>query len=112
MVEWKKGVRFYGILVVVCLILAAGINALMNQGQPDIRESESLRNLKSELEQYRTLHGDKVNREEMVRIWKSYEGKLSAEEMERLKGEYKAKLDPAEMEGLKKALEETKGKKP
>ena len=110
MVEWKKEVRFYGILVLLCLILAAGINAWMTQGPKDVKESESLRNLKSELDQYRTLHGDKANREDLVRIWKSYEGKLSAEERERFKAEVKARLDPAEVEGLKKALEETKGK--
>jgi uncharacterized protein HemX len=110
MVERKKEVRFYGILVLLCLILAAGINTWMNQDPQDVKESESLRNLKSELDQYRTLHGDKANREDLVRIWKSYEGKLSAEERERLKAEYKARLDPAEVEGLKKALEETKGK--
>jgi hypothetical protein len=112
MVHWKKEIRLYGMIIGICLVLAAGINALMEQGQQDPGESESLRSLKSELEQYRKDHGDKTNREDLIRIWKSYEGKLSAEDMERLKREYRGKLDAAEVEGLKRAYEETKGRKP
>ena len=110
--RWKKQIRFYGILIGVCLILGAGINALMDPGLQDSGESESLRSLKSELEQYRKVQGDKANREELVRIWKTYEGKLNAEEIERLKRDYRAKLDPAEVEALQKAYEDMKGKKP
>jgi hypothetical protein len=110
--RWKKQIRFYGILLGVCLILAAGINALMDRGREDSGESEPFRSLKSELEQYRKIQGDKANRGELVRIWKSYEGKLSAEEIERLKRDYRAKLDPAEVETLQKAYEDMKGKKP
>jgi hypothetical protein len=109
---WKKQIRFYSILIGVCLILAGGINAFMDQGRQDSGESESVKSLRSELEQYRKVHGDKANREELVSLWKSYEGKLSPKEMEQLKQEYRAKLDPAEVEGLKKAFEELKGKKP
>ncbi len=111
-VQWKRQIRFYGILLGVCLILAAGINVLMDQGREDSGESEPLRSLKSELKQYRKGQGDKANRGELVRIWKSYEGKLSAEEIERLKRDYRAKLDPAEVEALQKAYEDMKGKKP
>jgi hypothetical protein len=111
-VQWKKQIRFYGILIGVCLILAAGINALMDQGRQDKEESEPVRSLKSELEQYRKVQGDKANREELIRIWRSYEGKLSPEEIERLKRDYRAKLDPAEVEALQKAYEGMKGKKP
>ncbi len=110
--RWKKQIRFYGILIGVCLIVAAGINALMDQGRQDSGESESLRSLKSELEQYRKIQGDKANREDLVRIWKTYEGRLSPEEIERLKRDYRAKLDPAEVEALQKAYEDMKGKKP
>jgi FPC/CPF motif-containing protein YcgG len=94
------------------LIVAAGINALMDQGRQDSGESESLRSLKSELEQYRKVQGDKANREDLLRIWKTYEGKLNAEEIERLKRDYRAKLDPAEVEALQKAYEDMKGRKP
>ena len=51
-------------------------------------------------------------REDLVRIWKSYEGKLSSEEIERLRREYRTKLDPAELEALQKAEGDRKGKKP
>jgi FPC/CPF motif-containing protein YcgG len=108
----KKQIWLYGVLIGVCLILAGGINTLMDQVRQDRGESESVRSLRSELEQYRKVHGDKANREELVSLWKSYEGKLSPKEMEQLKQEYRAKLDPAEVEGLKKAFEELKGKKP
>jgi hypothetical protein len=111
-IPWRKQIRFYGILIGVCLILAAGINALMDPGRQDSGERESLRSLKSELEQYRKLQGDEANREELVRIWKTYEGKLNAEEIERLKRDYRGKLDPAEVEALQKAHEDMKGKKP
>jgi len=111
-IPWRKQIRLYGILIGVCLIVAAGINALMDQGLQDSGESESFRILKSELEQYRRVQGDKANREELVRIWKTYEEKLNAEEIERLKRDYRAKLDPAEVEALQKAYEEMKGKKP
>jgi hypothetical protein len=111
-VQWRKQIRFYGILIGVCLILAAGINALMDQGRQDRGESEPLRSLKSELEQYRKAQGDTAKREDLVRIWKSYEGKLSPEEIEKLKREYRTKIDPADVETLKKAYEDMKGKKP
>ena len=111
-IPWRKQIRFYGILIGVCLIVAAGINALMDQGRQDSGESESLRSLKSELEQYRRVQGDKANREDLLRIWKTYEGKLNAEEIERLKRDYRAKLDPAEVEVFQKAYEDMKGKKP
>jgi hypothetical protein len=111
-VQWKKQIRFYGILIGLCLILAAGINALMDQGRQDRGESEPLRSLKSELEEYRKTQGDKAKGEDLVRIWISYEGKLSPEEIERLKREYRTKLDPADVETLKKAYEDMKGKKP
>ena len=111
-IQWKKQIRFYGILAGVCLILAAGINAFMNQERQEGRESEPLQSLKSELEQYRKVHGDKAEREDLVKIWKSYEGKLSPEEMEKLKQDYGAKLDPAERERLQKSYEEMKGKNP
>jgi len=110
--HWKKQIKFYGILIGLCLILAAGINALMDQGRQDSRESEPLRSLKSELEQYREVHGDNAKREDLMKIWNSYEGKLSPKEIEKLKQDYRAKLDPAEVEGLKKAFEDVKGKKP
>ena len=110
--QWKKQIRFYGILIGLCLILAAGINALMNDGRQDRGESEPLRSLKSELEEYRKAQGDKAEGEDLVRIWKSYEGKLSPEEIERLKREYRTKLDSAEVETLKKVYEDMKGKKP
>jgi Ca2+-binding EF-hand superfamily protein len=108
----KKEIRFYGIVMAVCLILAAGINAWMSQGSQEGRESESLRSLKSELEQYRKDHGGKANREDLIKIWQSYEGKLSPEEIKKLKQDYRAKLDPAEAEAVRKAYEETKGKNP
>jgi len=111
-IPWRKQIRFYGILIGVCLIVAAGINALMDQGRQDSGESESLGSLKSELEQYRRVQGDKANREDLLRIWKTYEGKLNAEEIERLKRDYRAKLDPAEVEVFQKAYEDMKGKKP
>jgi hypothetical protein len=111
-IQWKKQIRFYGILMGVCLILAAGINTFMDQEAQDTAESEPLRSLKSELEQYRQGHGDKGDLEDLVKIWKSYEGKLSPKEIEKLKQDYRAKLDPAEVEGLKKAYEDMKGKKP
>jgi hypothetical protein len=75
-------------------------------------DGRPLRSLKSELEQYREVHGDKAKREDLVKIWKSYEGKLSPKEIEKLKQDYRAKLDPAEVEGIKKAYEDTKGKEP
>jgi hypothetical protein len=111
-IRWKKQIRFYGILIGLCLILAAGINALMDQGRQDRGESEPLSSLKSELEEYRKTQGDKAKGEDLVRIWKSYDGKLSPEEIERLKREYRTKLDPADVETLKKAYEDMKGKKP
>lgn len=111
-IEWKKQIKFYGILVGVCLIVAAGINALMDQGRQDSTESEPLRSLKSELEQYRKDHGGKANREDLIKIWQSYEGKLSPEEIKKLKQDYRAKLDPVEAEAIRKAYEETKGKNP
>jgi FPC/CPF motif-containing protein YcgG len=110
--QWKKQIRFYGILIGLCLILAVGINALMDQGRQDMRESEPLRSLRSDLEQYRKVHGDKPSREDLVNLWKSYEGKLSPKEIEQLKQEYRAKLDPAEAEALKQTIEDVKGKKP
>ena len=111
-IQWKKQIRFYGILAGVCLILAAGINVFMNQERQEGRESEPLQSLKSELEQYRKVHGDKAEREDLVKIWKSYEGKLSPQEIDKLKQQYRATLDPAEAERLKKAYEDRKGKKP
>jgi len=111
-IPWRKQIRFYGILIGVCLIVAAGINALMDQGRQDSGESESLRSLKSELEQYRKIEGDKANREDLVRIWKTYEGRMSPEEIDRLKRDYRATLDPSEVEALQKAYEEMKGEKP
>jgi hypothetical protein len=111
-VRWKNQIRFYGILVGVCLILAAGINLFMDQGWQGTEESASLRRLKSELEQYRRDHGEKPKREELVRIWKSYEGKLSPEEIEKLRRDFRARLDPAEGVGLQKAYDDMKGKKP
>ncbi len=110
--KWKKQIRFYAILTGVCLILAAGINYFMDQETRDPAHNETLQSLKSELEQYRQGHGDKGDVEDLVKIWKSYEGKLSPKEMEKLKQDYRAKLDPAEVEGLKKAYEDMKGKKP
>jgi hypothetical protein len=111
-IQWKKQIRFYGIVIGLCLILAAGINALMDQGQQDRGEREPLRSLKTELEEYRKAQGDKAKREDLVRIWKSYEGKLSPEEIERLKRDYRTKLDPAEAEVLQKTYEDMKGRKP
>jgi hypothetical protein len=111
-VHWKKQLRFYGIVVGLCLILAAGINALMDQGRQDKGESDSLRSLKSELEEYKKAQGNKAKGEDLVRIWRSYEGKLSPEEMDRLKREYRATLEPADVESLKKTYEDMKGKKP
>jgi len=110
--RWKNQIRFYGIVVGVCLILAAGINLFMDQGRHNSEESASLRRLKSELEQYRRDHGEKPKREELARIWKSYEGKLNPEEIEKLKRDFRARLDPAEGEGMEKAYEDMKGKKP
>jgi hypothetical protein len=110
--QWKKQLRFYGILVGICLLLAAGINTFMDQGRQDSGESEPLRSLKSDLEQYRKVHGDKAKREDLVKIWKSYEGQLSRKEIEKLKQDYKAKLNPAEVEELQKAFEDMKGKNP
>jgi hypothetical protein len=110
--RWKTQIKFYGSLVVICFIVAAGINALMDQGRQDRGESEPLRSLKSELEEYRKAQGDKAKGEDLVRIWKSYEGKLSPEEIETLKREYRTKLDPADVETLKKVYEDMKGKKP
>jgi len=111
-IQWKKQIRFYGILIGVCLILAAGINAFMAQERRESRESEPLQSLKRELEQHRKVHGGDAKKEDLVKIWKSYEGKLSPEEIEKLKQDYRAKLDPAEGEGLLKAYEEMKGNKP
>jgi hypothetical protein len=108
----KKQIRFYGILIGVCLILAAGINALMDRGPRDTGESEPLRSLKAELEQYRESHGDKANKEDLIRIWRTYQGRLSPEEIERLKQDYRARLNPAEVEQFQKAYEDMKGKKP
>ncbi len=110
--RWKKQIRLYGILIGLCLILAAGINALMDQGRQDSMESEPLRSLMLELEEYRKAEGDKAKGENLVRIWKSYEGKLSPDEIQSLKKEYRTKLDPADVETLKKAYEDMKGKKP
>jgi len=39
-ISWRKQIRFYGILVGVCLVLAAGINTLMDQARQDSGESE------------------------------------------------------------------------
>jgi type II secretory pathway pseudopilin PulG len=111
-IRWKDQIRFYGILTGVCLILAAGINLYMDQGRQNSEESVSLRRLKSELEAYRRDHGEKPKREELVRIWKSYEGKVSPEEIEELRRDFRARLDPAEGERLEKAYEDMKGKKP
>ena len=110
-IQWKKQIRFYGIITGFCLILAAGINAVMDQEPRDRGESEPLRALKSELEEYRKAQGDKEKREDLVRIWKSYEGKLSPEEMERLKKAYRTRLAPADWETLQKTYEHTKGEK-
>jgi hypothetical protein len=111
-IPWKKQIRFYGILVGVCMILSAGINLLMDQGRRSNEESGPLRRLKSELEEYRRVHGDKSKREDVVRIWKSYQGKLSPEEIGKLKREFRATLDPAEVKSLQKAYEDVEGKKP
>jgi type II secretory pathway pseudopilin PulG len=111
-IPWRKQIRFYGVLIGVCLVLAAGINTLMDQARQDGEESEALRSLRSQVEQYRKAHGDKANREELVSLWKSYEGKLSPKELEKLKQEYRAKLHPDEVEGLKKAFEGMKDRKP
>jgi len=110
--KWKKSIKLYGALLFGCLILAAGINYFMDQESQNNKESETLRNLKSELEQHRQGHGDKRDVGDPLKIWKSYEGKLSAKEMEKLKQDYRAKLDPAEVEGLKKAYGDMKDKKP
>ena len=111
-VQWKKQFGFYGVVIGICLILAAGINTLMDQGPEDRREKETLRNLKSELEHYRRVQGDRAKKEDLLKIWKSYEGKLSPEEIETLKSEYRTKLDPAEVEALQKAYEDMKRRKP
>jgi uncharacterized protein HemX len=108
----KKSIKLYGALLFGCLILAAGINYFMDQESQNTKESETLRSLKSELEQYRQGHGDKGDVEDLVKIWKSYEGKLSSREIEKLKQDYSAKLDPAEVEGLKKAYKDMKGRNP
>ena len=100
------------ILAGICLISAAGINILMEQGSPEPGQSEVLKSLKSELEQYRELHGDKGQTEDLVKIWKSYEGRLGAEEMEKLKQESRGKLSPAEAERMRKVYEDRTGKKP
>lgn len=94
------------------MILAAGINVFTSQEGREGREREPLQSLKWELEQYRKAHGDQAKREDLVKIWKSYEGKLSPNDMEKLKQDYRAKLDPAEGERLQKAYEEMKGKSP
>jgi len=39
-IPWRNRIRFYGILVGVCLVLAAGINTLMDQARQDSGESE------------------------------------------------------------------------
>ena len=111
-IQWKKQIRFYGVLVGICLIVAAGISAVMDQERQSVGESEPLRSLKSELEQYRKDHGGKAKREDLVKIWKSYEGQLSPQEVEKLAHEYRATLDPAEVEELRKAYEDGKGRKP
>ena len=111
-VQLKKKVRFYAILAGICLMAAAGIHTLMEPGSQDAGERELLKSLKSELEQYREVHGDKGQTEDLMKIWKAYEGKLSPKEMEKLKQEYRGKLNPAEAEGLKKAYEDRAGKKP
>lgn len=111
-IEWKKQIRFYGILVGLCFILAAGINVFMDQERQDSRMSEPLSRLESELEQYRKVHGDKPKPEDLAKIWKSYEGKLGPEEIEKLKRDYRAKLDPAAVQELQKAYEDLRGKKP
>lgn len=108
----KKKIRFYVILAGICLISAAGINILMEPGSPEPGQGEVLKSLKSELEWYRELHGDKRQTEDLVKIWKSYEGKLGTEEMQKLKQEYRGKLSPADAEGLRKVYEDKSGKKP
>ncbi len=110
--QWKKQLRLYGVLMGVCLVLAAGISLLMDQGREDREESAALRSLKSEVEEYRRTQGDKARREDLAEIWRSYEGKVSPEAMDRLKREYRTKLSPAEVEALQKAYEGMKGKKP
>lgn len=108
----KKKIRFYAILAGICLMLAAGINTLMEPGRQDPGESELIKSLKSELEQYREVHGDKGQAEDLAKIWKSYEGRLGPKEIEKLKQEYRGKLNPTEAEGLKRAYEDRTGKKP
>ena len=39
-IPWRNQIRVYGILVGVCLVLAAGINTLMDQARQDRGESE------------------------------------------------------------------------
>jgi len=39
-IPWRNQIRVYGILVGVCLVLAAGINTLMDQARQDSGESE------------------------------------------------------------------------
>lgn len=111
-VPLKKKIRSYAMLAGVCLMLAAGINTLMEPSLEDRGESAILKTLKSELEQHRALYGDNLQTEDLVKIWKSYEGKLSPEQMEKLKQECRGKLNPAEAEGLKKAYGDRAGKKP
>ena len=108
----KKKIMFYAILTGICVMLAAGINLLMGPGGRDPGDRELLKSLKSELEPYGAIYGDPWRTEDLVKIWKSYEGKLTPEEREKLKQEYRGKLDPAEAEGLKKAYGDRVGKKP
>jgi len=39
-IPWRNQIRVYGILVGVCLVLAAGINTLMDQSRQDSGDSE------------------------------------------------------------------------
>lgn len=110
--QLKKKIRFYAILAGICLTLAAGINTLMDPDSQDPGERELLKSLKSELEQYREVQGDKGQTDDLVKIWKSYEGRLGPKEIEKLKQEYRGKLNPTEAEGLKRAYEDRTGKKP
>lgn len=110
--QWRKQFRLYAVLIGVCLVLAAGINPLMDQGREDRAESAALRSLKSEAEEYRRTQGDKAGREDLAEIWRSYGGRVSSEAMDRLKREYRTRLSPAEVEALQKAYEGMKGKRP
>lgn len=108
----KRKFSLYAVLAGICLLLGAGIHTVMEPGTPDPGQRKALKSLKSEVEQYRKVHGDKVQAEDLVKIWKSYEGSLGPEEIEKLKQEYSAKFSPAEAEGWRRAYEGTAGKKP